>query len=85
MLTRPTSVGVHRFNVSGKRRGTTKSPEDVELTTIVGNEPALRLYRSAGWTVTDRVVHTEQDGLLTSSRFYFDQLDLLVQLGALPR
>jgi hypothetical protein len=29
-------------------------------------------------------VHTEQDGLLTSFRFNFDQLDFLVQLGALP-
>ncbi len=29
-------------------------------------------------------VHTERDGLLISSRFYFDQLDFLTQLGALP-
>ncbi|MGE3363940.1 MAG: recombinase family protein [Rhizobiaceae bacterium] len=29
LLTRTTYIGVHRFNVSGKRRGTTKSPEDV--------------------------------------------------------
>ena len=29
-------------------------------------------------------VHTERNGLLTSSRFYFDQLDLLTQLDALP-
>src|SRR5690349_21260195 len=26
-------------------------------------------------------VHTEENGLLTSTRFYFDQLDLLAQLG----
>ena len=29
-------------------------------------------------------VHTERNGLLTSSRFYFDQLDLLTQLDAIP-
>jgi ketosteroid isomerase-like protein len=29
-------------------------------------------------------VHTERAGLLTSSRFYFDQFDFLTQLGALP-
>lgn len=29
-------------------------------------------------------VNTERDGRLTSFRFYFDQLEFLVQLGALP-
>jgi ketosteroid isomerase-like protein len=29
-------------------------------------------------------VHTERAGKLVSSRFYFDQLDLLAQIGALP-
>jgi GNAT superfamily N-acetyltransferase len=28
-----------------------------ELHTIVGNEPAIRLYRSHGWEVTDRILH----------------------------
>ncbi len=36
---------------------------DAELQTIVGNEPALALYRSAGWTVTDRIERQEYGGL----------------------
>ena len=34
---------------------------DAELHTIVGNEPAIRLYRAHGWEVTDRVLH-QRDG-----------------------
>ena len=34
---------------------------DVELSTMVGNERAIALYRSAGWTLTDRLVHNDQD------------------------
>jgi ribosomal protein S18 acetylase RimI-like enzyme len=36
---------------------------EIELNTMVGNERAIDLYCSAGWTVTDRVVHTDQDGV----------------------
>jgi ribosomal protein S18 acetylase RimI-like enzyme len=36
---------------------------DAELHTIVGNEPAIGLYRSAGWRLTDRLVHSEHDGV----------------------
>ena len=36
---------------------------EAELHTIVGNEPALVLYRSAGWVVTDRLVHNDWDGV----------------------
>ena len=32
---------------------------EAELHTIVGNAPALALYRSAGWVVTERVVHND--------------------------
>ncbi|RUV94430.1 recombinase family protein [Mesorhizobium sp. M5C.F.Ca.IN.020.14.1.1] len=41
LLTRTTYVGVHRFNVSGKRKGTKKNPEDiieVEVPAIVDRE-----------------------------------------------
>jgi GNAT superfamily N-acetyltransferase len=50
---------------------------EVELHTIVGNEPALALYRSAGWTVTDRLVHhaDRPDGLV------FDEHVLVKQLA----
>src|SRR5262249_53997098 len=37
---------------------------DIELSTMVGNARALALYRSAGWTVTDRLVHNDQDGVV---------------------
>ncbi len=32
-----------------------------ELHTMVGNAPAIALYESAGWTVTDRMIHTADD------------------------
>lgn len=35
-----------------------------ELQTIVGNQPAIGLYRSAGWTVTDALVHNDHDGVV---------------------
>jgi GNAT superfamily N-acetyltransferase len=37
---------------------------DIELDTMVGNERALNLYRSAGWTLTERLVHNDQDGVV---------------------
>jgi GNAT superfamily N-acetyltransferase len=48
-------VGEDLLTAAGHRQG--------ELHTIVGNEPALALYRSAGWVVTDRVVHNDVDGV----------------------
>lgn len=33
----------------------------LELHTMVGNTPAIALYESAGWHVTDRVIHTADD------------------------
>ena len=32
-----------------------------ELHTMVGNAPAIGLYVSAGWRVTDRLIHTADD------------------------
>ena len=32
-----------------------------ELHTMIGNEPAIGLYRSAGWVMTDEVIHTDDD------------------------
>jgi ribosomal protein S18 acetylase RimI-like enzyme len=32
-----------------------------ELHTMVGNTPALELYDRAGWTLTDRIVHSEME------------------------
>lgn len=36
----------------------------VELTTLIGNKPALALYRSAGWTMTDEIVHNNVNGVV---------------------
>ncbi len=38
--------------------------DTLELHTIVGNTPAIRLYESAGWVVTDRLIHNEHEGLV---------------------
>lgn len=32
-----------------------------ELHTMVGNAPAIGLYESAGWSVTDRLIHSDDD------------------------
>jgi len=48
---------------------------DVELHTMVGNEPAIRLYRSAGWSMTDRVLHNEH------GRLVYDEHVLVKRLG----
>ena len=48
---------------------------DVELSTMVGNERAIALYRSAGWTMTDRLVHNDQSGVV------YDEHVLVKHLG----
>lgn len=35
-----------------------------ELHTMVGNHPAIALYESAGWVMTDLLVHNDQDGVV---------------------
>jgi ribosomal protein S18 acetylase RimI-like enzyme len=47
----------------------------IELNTMVGNERAIALYRSAGWTVTDRVVHADQDGVAYDEHVLVKRLD----------
>ncbi len=46
----------------------------IELHTMVGNTPALGLYESAGWVVTDRIIHTNEDVV-------YDEHVLVKQLG----
>ncbi|MGA9277577.1 N-acetyltransferase family protein [Ilumatobacter sp.] len=38
--------------------------DTAELDTIVGNAPAIAFYEAAGWTVTDRIVHNDADGVV---------------------
>lgn len=47
---------------SGERVIVDAGHDRAELHTMVGNVGALALYRSAGWTVTDRIVHNDQGG-----------------------
>lgn len=37
--------------------------QQMELRTMVGNAPAIALYESAGWVVTDELLHQETDGV----------------------
>lgn len=37
--------------------------DDIELHTMIGNAPAIALYESAGWVVTDGVIDNEHDGI----------------------
>lgn len=37
--------------------------DDIELHTMIGNAPAIALYESAGWVVTDGVIDNEHDGV----------------------
>ncbi|MEO1060607.1 MAG: GNAT family N-acetyltransferase [Actinomycetota bacterium] len=37
--------------------------DEAELRTVVGNDPAIGLYRSAGWTVTEEIVRSEDYGM----------------------
>jgi RimJ/RimL family protein N-acetyltransferase len=37
--------------------------QQVELWTRVGNEPAIALYLKCGWRLTDRIVHSEENGV----------------------
>ena len=34
------------------------------MRTMVGNAPAIALYESAGWVVTDQLVHNDVDGVV---------------------
>ena len=36
-----------------------------ELQTLVGNIPAIALYESAGWRMTDRLIHSDDDHGIT--------------------
>lgn len=47
---------------------------EIELHTIVGNEPALALYRSTGWTVTDRTIDSSNYGVSYTEHVLIKQL-----------
>ena len=48
---------------------------DIELCTRVGNEPAIALYRKNGWRLTDRVVHSEENGVAYDEHVLTKHLD----------
>ncbi len=47
----------------------------VELHTMVGNAPAIELYESAGWIVTDGLIHTDE------TEMSYDEHVLVKHLG----
>ncbi len=47
---------------------------EIELHTIVGNEPALTLYRSTGWIVTDRTIDNDNHGVTYTEHVLTKQL-----------
>jgi len=47
----------------------------IELHTIVGNTPAIALYRTTGWTVSDRLVHSDHDGVAYQEHVLVKRLD----------
>ena len=58
----------------GEELLTAAGHREAELHTIVGNEPALVLYRSAGWVVTDRLVHNDWDGVAYDEHVLVERL-----------
>lgn len=48
---------------------------EVELWTRVGNDPAIALYRKCGWRLTDRVVHSEENGVAYDEHVLTKHLD----------
>ncbi len=49
---------------------------DAELHTRVGNERALGLYASAGWQLTDELIHSAHDGIEYDEHVLVKQLDV---------
>ncbi len=52
-----------RLLAAGEAMLATAGHVDIELHTMIGNAPAIALYESAGWVVTDGVVDNEHDGV----------------------
>jgi len=48
---------------------------DAELHTRVDNVRAIALYRSVGWHVTDRLIHSAHDGIGYDERILVKHLD----------
>ncbi len=46
------------------------------LHTMVGNAPAIALYESAGWVVTDKLVHNDVDGVVYDEHELVKRFDI---------
>jgi len=49
---------------------------EAELHTMVGNQPALGSYASAGWQLTDRLIHGAHDGVECDEHVLVERLDV---------
>ncbi len=57
-------LGIGRLLLQGaERRIVASGFVDAEVHKMVGNHPAIGLYRSAGWQMTDQLIGSEHDGL----------------------
>lgn len=53
--------------------------DEAELHTMIGNEPAIGLYLSAGWEMTDGIVPNDHDGVV------YDEHVMIKRLGRTDR
>lgn len=57
--------GIGRRLLAAAEQLLTDAGQDlIELHTMLGNEPAIGLYRSAGWEMTDGIVANDHDGVV---------------------
>ncbi len=49
--------------------------QGIQLHTMVGNGPAIKLYESAGWMLTDQLVHNDHGGVVYDEHLLLKQLD----------
>lgn len=73
-----------RLLAAGERMLAAAGHRDVELHTMVGNHPAIRLYETAGWAMTDRLIHSEHDGLVYDEHVLVKRLDDIATATATP-
>lgn len=59
----------------GEQRLVDAGHNQIELHTIVGNSPAIKLYESAGWTLTDQLIHNDHDGVVYDEHVLLKRLD----------
>lgn len=60
---RPTTTAAASSPPTHRKCATANGHAELELHTRADNHPAIAFYERAGWTVTDRVIHTVERGI----------------------